>query len=576
MNSEKVALSSDPARQKSLRLLPGVIIVALQWFIRFVIPSILPGDGALTAGVFGGILGGIAIAVWWAFFSRAHKLERWVGVLLIIVSLLVTSQFLDKSIATGNMGLMFIIVSIPVMSLAFVVWAVASSRLSNRLRRSTMVITILLASGVWIFIRTDGMSGHLNYDFKWRWADTQENRFLQQNTEKPVALPVVTENGDSWPGFRGLNRDGIIHNINIATDWKASPPVELWRRKIGPGCSSFSISGGLLYTQEQRGENEVVTCYSLTTGKPVWAHSDKARFWDSHAGAGPRGTPTFSDGRIYTFGATGILNVLNAVDGTLIWSCNAASDTGGKDSGWGFTSSPLVVDSLVVVAASGSLAAYDIASGKPIWFGPDSCKGYSSPHLLTVRGIPQILMISDVGAISLDPGDGKLLWEQRWPMADRILQPAQTEDGDILFSGATQGIRRIAVAHESNGWDVKELWTSVGMRPNFNDFVVHKDHVYGFDGLALACISLEDGKRIWRGGRYGGQIILLADQNLILVLSEKGELVLVSATPDKFTELARFQAIEGKTWNHPALAGDILIVRNSLEMAAFKLTIAGR
>jgi outer membrane protein assembly factor BamB len=574
MNSIKDLFPAEPGPQKSLRLLPGVLIVALQWLIRFGIPSVLPGDGALMMGVFGGILGGIAVIIWWTFFSRAPKAERWGATVLIIVSLLATSQFLDKSISTGAMGLMFIIVSIPVMSLVFVVWAVLSSRLSGRLRRSTMVVTILLASGVWILIRSDGMSGHLHFDYKWRWAESQEDRFLAQNTEKPEAIPGAAGNGASWPGFRGPDRNAVIHGVNIKTDWKKSPPVEQWRRKIGPGCSSFAVTGKLLYTQEQRGEYEAVTCYSLTTGKPVWVHEDKTRFWDSHAGAGPRGTPTLSGERIYTFGATGILNVLNAGDGTLIWSRNVASDTGEKVPGWGFTSSPLIVDSMVVVAASGNLAAYDLTSGRPHWFGPDSCKGYSSPHLLTIGGIPQILETSDVGTISLKPGDGKLLWEDRWPTQDRILQPAQTEEGDILFSSATKGIRRIAVVNESDGWKVKERWTSAGMRPNFNDFVIHKGHIYGFDGLALACVSLDNGKRIWRGGRYGGQIILLADQDLILVLSEKGELAIVAASPDKFTELASFQAIEGKTWNHPVLAGDILIVRNSQEMAAFRLALA--
>lgn len=574
MNSENQEKYKTQAHEKPLRLWPGVVIVLLQWLMRFVIPVFIPD--VLAVGVFAGIFLGLAVLVWWAFFSRAPRFERWGAIVLIIAALLATSQIVDKSIATANLGLMFIIYSIPVMSLAFVVWAVLSRRLSTVPRRITMVVTILLASGFWAFLRTNGMTSNLHHDLAWRWAKTQEERFLTQAADEQMTLPSEGGSVGYWPGFRGPNRDGIFHGAKIKTDWKASPPVVMWRRQIGPGCSSFAVNGQLLYTQEQRGEYEVVSCYDLTTGKPVWIHKDKARFWDSHAGAGPRGTPTVSNGRIYTFGGTGILNVLNAMDGSVIWSRNPASDTGAKNSGWGYTSSPLVVDSTVIVAVSGKLAAYDITTGKPRWVGPDEGKGYSSPHLITIQGVQQVALMSDSGATSLSPADGKILWMYHWPVMDRILQPALTEEGDLLLTGAmNNGIRRIAVANEPDGWKITERWITGGVTPYFNDIVVHKGHIYGFTGPSLTCIDIQNGKHIWRGGRYGGQLILLADQDLILVLSEKGELGLVAAVPDKFNELARFPAISGKTWNHPVLVGNILLVRNSSEMAALKLPAEG-
>jgi len=576
MNSEKQESSDEQSRQLPLRLLPGIIIVILQWLIRFGLPAAMPGDQPLMIGVFAGILGGLAIAIWWAFFSRAPRAERWGAILLMIVALLAASRLLHVSIATSNMGMMFIIFSVPVMSLAFVIWAVATSRLSTRLRRILMVVTVICAAGVWTLLQTEGMTSNLHFKFAWRWAETEEERFLDQKIDEPMALPDITESGANWSGFRGANRDGIISGVYINTDWKASPPVELWRRPVGPGCSSFAVNDGLLYTQEQLGEDEAVTCYNLSSGKPVWRHRYKARFWDSHAGSGPRATPTLSNGRLYTFGATGILNSLDALSGDVIWSRNVVTDTDAKDSGWGFTSSPLVVDSLVIVAASGELAAYELSTGKPCWFGPDGRKGYSSPHLLTIEGVPQIVLMSDTGAISFAPSGGKMLWEYLWPLQDRILQPAITDEGDLLITGSLQdGIRRIAVVNESGEWNIKDRWTSNGLRPYFNDFVIHKGHAYGFDGLSLACMDINDGKRIWRGGRYGGQIILLAEQDLLLVLTERGELAIVSALPDRFTELARIPAIEGKTWNHPVLVDDVLVVRNSQEMVAFRLLLTG-
>ena len=158
------------------------------------------------------------------------------------------------------------------------------------------------------------------------------------------------------------------------------------------------------------------------------------------------------------------------------------------------------------------------------------------------------------------------------------MQPALTPDGDVLISvNESSGTRRISVANGPNGWNVEERWTTNGLKPYFNDFVVHDGHAFGFDGSILACIDLQDGKRKWKGGRYGhGQLILLKDQALLLVLSEEGELALIKATPDQFTEVARVPAIEGKTWNHPVLAGDVLLARNGEEMAAFRLTLADR
>ena len=568
--------TDEPIAQQPLRLWPGVVIVVLQWLGRFGAPLVFPE--AMAFGVIGGLVGGLAIVVWWVFFSRAPRAERWGAPVLMIVALYATSHVLHVSIATGMMGMMFAIYAVPALSLAFVGWAVATRRLPDGARRATMVATILVACGVWALVRTGGFSGDGDSDFAWRWAETAEDRLVARNGDEPRALPpatAATEAGAEWPGFRGPGRDGIAAGVRIETDWSASPPVELWRRPVGPGWSSFAVRGDLLYTQEQRGDDEVVSCYRVTTGEPVWRHRDATRFWESNAGAGPRGTPTLSGGRVYTLGATGILNALDAADGAVAWSRNAASDTGARTPVWGFSSSPLVVDDLVVVATSGALVAYDLATGAPRWLGPAGGESYSSPHLLTIGGVEQIVQLSGDGATGVSPVDGTPLWDHPWA-GFPIVQPAQTADGDILISVSdSSGTRRLAVVDGPGGWTVEERWTSTGFKPYFNDFVVHGGHAFGFDGRILACVDVEDGERQWKGGRYGnGQLILLPEQNLLLVSSERGDLALVRATPDQFTELARFPAIEGKTWNHPVLAGGVLLVRNDQEMVAFRLSLA--
>ncbi len=297
----------------------------------------------------------------------------------------------------------------------------------------------------------------------------------------------------------------------------------------------------------------------------------------SKGGAGPRATPVLSDGRVYTLGATGILNALDAGDGTVVWSRNAASDTETKVPYWGFSGSPLVVGDVVSVAVSGTLAAYDLATGDLRWSGPDGGHSYSSPHLMTIDGVTQVLLANGSGTTSVAVADGRMLWEHPWQGCS-IMQPAQIADGDVLISalGISRGVgtRRITIAKGPDGWTTEERWTSTGLKPYFNDFVVHDGHAFGFDGRILSCIDLEAGQRKWKGGRYGnGQLLALPDQNLLLVVSERGELALVKATPDRFTELARFPALEGKTWNHPVLVGDLLLVRNDQEMAAFRLSL---
>jgi outer membrane protein assembly factor BamB len=568
-----------------------------------------------------GVVGALAIIVWWVFFSRARWVERVGAIVLMIVAVWAVRALAHESMVGAGQGNLIFILPMPYLGLALVAWALATRHLHDGVRRATLVAAILLACAPFALIRTDGIRGGSGSTFHWRWTPTAEQLLLARGGDEPTPLPpsaapaempkgtptaaptatpaavpaapaapaaekvqtaakAATDTPAEWPGFRGPGRDSVVRGVRIETDWTKSPPVVIWRRPIGPGWSSFAVRGDLLYTQEQRGDDEVVSCYRVSTGEPVWRHRDAVRFYESNGGAGPRATPTLSHGRVYTLGATAVLNALDAGTGKVVWSRNAASDTGRKIPDWGIASSPLVVDDIVIVAVSGTLAAYDLATGKPRWTGPQHGGSYSSPQLVTIDGVAQVLLLSAPGAVSVSPADGTLLWEHTWE-GGAIVQPALTADGGILINAMSMmggmATRRLAVAHGAGGWTVAERWTSNGLKPYYNDFVVHKGHAYGFDGNILASIDLEDGKRKWKGGRYGsGQLLLLADQDLLLVSSEDGELALVSATPDQFTELARIPALNSKTWNHPVVVGDILLIRNGEEMAAFRLPLASR
>lgn len=412
------AQTEERNRRKPLRLWPGVVVVVVQWLARFGLKAVVPGFNSFARGMIGGIAGAVAIVVWWLFFSRALWSERWGAIVLMPLALGATWLIKHES-----MGPLWLIgYAVPLLCLAFVAWAVATRRLADGPRRATMVATILLACGVWTLVRTEGITGDHVAEFGWRWAATPEERLLARTNDEPVVVPARTEavkTGADWPGFRGSGRDGIVRGVRIETNWSKWPPVQLWRRPVGPGWSSFAVRGDIFYTQEQRGADEVVAAYRVSTGRPVWAHRDKARFFESNGGAGPRATPTLSNGRVYTFGATGIVNVLDAANGAVVWSRNAAADTKTKIPEWGFSSSPLVVDDVVIVAASGQLVAYDVGTGAPRWLGPRGGGSYSSPHLLRVDGVPQILLMSGAGATSVGLSDGKPLWEPRGRAASR-------------------------------------------------------------------------------------------------------------------------------------------------------------
>ena len=596
--------------RKPLRVWPAVAIVVLQ-VAAYLLAPVVMADAELPIGLFAIVAGSLLTLIWWLFFSRARWFERIGAVVLMVVAILAAKPTADPSISGAGQGFLIYGLGLPMMMLALTVWAAATRNLQDSTRRIALVAAVILGALPFVVTRTDGIGGpnpiHL------RWTPTSEDLLLAKAEEplvpppavEPVQPPIVVKEPApaakiepkpaasvtpavaavpkvplpkaEWPGFRGPLRDGVIRNVRINTDWTASPPTEIWRRPIGPGWSSFAVRGDLLYTQEQRGNEEMVSCYRVSTGQPVWRHREPARFYESNGGAGPRGTPTIHEDRVFAFGATGILNALDALTGKKIWSTNVGADLKRAIPFWGFASSPLVVDDVVIIAAASTLAGYDVATGKMKWKGPSYGGGYSSPHLVTLEGVRQVVLLGGPGAISVVPEDGKVLWEYKWEPG-AMVQPAITDDGDILVNHvvATGGVatRRVHVTKGPNGWNQEERWTSNGLKPNFNDFVLHKGHAYGFDNNILSSINLETGQRAWKGGRYGnGQLVLLQDSDVLLVTSEDGELALVSATPDKYTEIAKIRIFEGKTWNHPVVIKDLLLVRNGEEMAAFRLPV---
>lgn len=382
-----------------------------------------------------------------------------------------------------------------------------------------------------------------------------------------------------WTNFRGPNRDGRYDEMTVLTSWPAGGLTPVWKQPIGLGYASFVVADGRAFTIEQRRRQEVVAAYDVTTGRELWQQGWSAEYNDS-TGDGPRATPTWDDGRIYALGATGELRCLDAKTGRVIWVKNILSDNQAGNLSWAMAASPLIVDDKVIVLPGGtsgkSVVAYNKLTGAPVWKSQNDTQAYVSPMLVTLAGQRQILVVSAGRAMGLVPEDGSLLWSYIWntDMGINVSQPIIVDKNRFFISsGYGKGAALVEVTGSGKSLNARAAWENINMKNKFNSSVLHEGHVYGLDEGILTCLDVSTGARKWKGGRYGYGQVILASGHLI-VTSDSGELALVKATPDQYSEVARFAALEGKTWNYPAIADGRLLVRNATQMAAYN--IAGR
>jgi outer membrane protein assembly factor BamB len=410
---------------------------------------------------------------------------------------------------------------------------------------------------------------HPNYDA------VEASRRAQPKTPNPVLAPIGKV---SWPGFRGPHRDGHADDTPIATNWPANGLRPLWKEPIGGGYASFAIADGRAFTIEQRRDEEAVTAYDVANGHELWAYSYPGRFDESLGGEGPRATPYFDDGKVYSLGAMGDLLCLDAATGKMIWKVNILTDNRADMLYYAEASSPLIMQDKVIVQPGGtngrSVVAYDKLTGKPIWHSLDDPAAYSSPMLVELAGKEQLLVVTDHRAVGLQVRDGALLWATPWIVKAHNRNNAQPvllgTNRFLLSAGYGTGSKEVEVSQTSTGFTAKTLWQNTNLKNKFTSSVFLHDYIYGLDEDMLVCLDPQTGERKWKEGRYGyGQIVAVGDY--LIVLGGEGQLALVKASPDHFEEVGRFQAIEGKTWNHPAMFDGKILVRNAVQMACFDL-----
>src|SRR5215211_3720002 len=400
-------------------------------------------------------------------------------------------------------------------------------------------------------------------------------------TASPEQAPAAAAGASRnyWTNFRGPRRDGKYDEAGVSTNWPSSGLPVLWKQPVGVGYASFVVADVKAYTIEQRRGQEVVASYDINNGRELWTQKWNAEYSDS-TGDGPRATPTWDQGRIYALGATGELRCLDANNGAVIWGKNILTENQASNLQWAQSASPLIVDDKVVVLPGGkggkSVVAYNKTTGAPVWKVLDDIQAYVSPMLVELAGRRQILVVSSYRVVGLAPENGKLLWSHPWEtdMGINVSQPIVVDRNRFFISsGYGKGAALVEVKGSGNTFTASTIWENKNMKNKFNSSVLYNGYVYGLDEGILVCLDVNTGDRKWKEGRYGYGQVVLASGHLIVTDGSTGDIALVKASPDKYTEVARFSALKGQTWNYPALAGGRLLVRNSNEMAAYDISV---
>jgi outer membrane protein assembly factor BamB len=470
-------------------------------------------------------------------------------------------------------------------------WFIFFSAYSRKVRFGVPLVLIMgLVAFVNLF-RFEGFSGNMVP----RFTLSTGSDLGASPTSAGQAVDLQTTTPGDYPGYLGPQRNVHLTHVELQTDWESRAPEEVWRQPIGQGHSAFAVVNGIAVTMEQRGDEEAITAYDAGSGELLWINSAPGRYSHPLGGVGPRSTPTISDGRVYAVGAAGRFVCLQGATGEVIWERNllddydVSSDQEVQNIEFGRSNSPLVVNDLVFLPAGGnkggkiaSLAAFDKLTGETIWESGDRQISFASPNLATVAGVSQVLNVNEDTLGGYDPETGRQLWEFPWPgntpsNSSSSQAVAVAPDQVFISKGYGGGAALLQLSPQDDGtMAVNEIWADQRvMRTKFTQVVMLDGYVYGLSDGILECIALDTGKRVWKAGRYGhGQILAVRDK--LLVLTEEGEVVLVAMTPEEPNKvLGRFQAVNGPTWNNMALSGDLLLVRNSREAAAWRLPLDG-
>lgn len=375
-----------------------------------------------------------------------------------------------------------------------------------------------------------------------------------------------------WPQWRGPNRDGISRETGLLTSWPAGGPRLVWKAAgLGEGYASMAVARGRVYTQGQRGGQQFVVAFDVKTGARLWETPTTMRPFRESRGNGPRGTPTLDGDRLYAMAADGTLAALEAATGKVIWSQNVLQRYKGSMIPWAISESPLVDGDRLIVMPGGpgaSLVSLNKLDGALQWKAGNDQAGYSSAVIAEVEGVRQVVALSGEGAFGVRLDTGQLLWRyDRVSNSTANIATPIVHEGHVFLStdyGTGGALLKLGARGASEVYFTRE------MKNHHSTSVLVDDVLYGFNSSILTAMRFRTGQVLWRHRSVGKGSLIFADK-LLYVLSEEGVLALVEARPDQYREVSRFEIPSGQfpTWAPPVIADGRLYVREQDRLMSF-------
>jgi outer membrane protein assembly factor BamB len=388
-----------------------------------------------------------------------------------------------------------------------------------------------------------------------------------------------------WPQFRGPHRDGVSSETGLVASWPEEGPKEVFRRPLGNGFSAISVVDGRLYTMfaddAERPEdgsptgNEYAAAFDAETGEEIWRTRIGPKLFDEF-GNGPKATPTVIGDEVFVLGGLGNFASLSASDGSKNWEVDIKETFGSNQATYGFATSALIEGDVVVLDIGAEedkgYAGLDRKTGEVLWTGGPMMwgPGYGSPLLVEMDGERQVVILAAARLRAIDTA-GNESWGVEWPRGETHSMPVFIPPDKFFASGAGDiGAAVYQVKKDGEAWSVDELWKSRVMKNHFSSSVYHDGHIYGFDNATFKCVDALTGEQKWAKRGLGRGSLIVADGRLI-VLSDRGRLVLVEADPEAYVEVGSVQAMGGKCWTAPVLSNGRLYLRNHEEMVSYDL-----